>query len=294
MHIANLILRCAVEIEAISKELYADLGGNMSPVDNEGNSRDLYFDTDCIDLLDQEWKICKKQVVISAPSIYLSDPSNTIITPLHKASKRGTSGSKWKQAYQNIKHDRKNSLKMGNIGNLMHAMGSLFLLNIYYKNEEIDLGRVYLSNTVFDSRVGSDLFSVVSFSATGLKMSTMMDDSCISPPPNTDQLEKASYIIKYDDASFRAIHKNFCQDNEITMKNFSESQQLNDYMSTHPDECKGKSINQICLQAGGIDLLRRIISMSNQIQDKSDKKQAILNKHKNIYPKCIYSATVEA
>ena len=31
MHIADLIIRCAVEIEAIAKELYSSLGGNVSP-----------------------------------------------------------------------------------------------------------------------------------------------------------------------------------------------------------------------------------------------------------------------
>ncbi|WP_156177937.1 hypothetical protein [Bacillus sp. SA1-12] len=36
MHIADLIVRCAVEIEAISKELYYELGGNMSPVNVGG------------------------------------------------------------------------------------------------------------------------------------------------------------------------------------------------------------------------------------------------------------------
>ena len=31
MHIADLIVRCSVEIEALSKELYSSLGGNMTP-----------------------------------------------------------------------------------------------------------------------------------------------------------------------------------------------------------------------------------------------------------------------
>lgn len=51
MFIADLIVRCSVEIEALSKELYCMFGGNMSPTDLQGNARDLYFDTDCLDLL---------------------------------------------------------------------------------------------------------------------------------------------------------------------------------------------------------------------------------------------------
>ena len=51
--LGNLLLRCVVEIEAISKELYCRLGGNPNPVDTEtveagkaGKERNLYFDTD--------------------------------------------------------------------------------------------------------------------------------------------------------------------------------------------------------------------------------------------------------
>lgn len=61
MHIADLIVRCAVEIESISKELYKNLGGNMSPIDKERKPRDLYFDTDCLNLLEQNWTLSKKK-----------------------------------------------------------------------------------------------------------------------------------------------------------------------------------------------------------------------------------------
>lgn len=36
MHIADLIVRCAIEIESIAKELYLNLGGNPSPIDSNG------------------------------------------------------------------------------------------------------------------------------------------------------------------------------------------------------------------------------------------------------------------
>lgn len=60
MHIADLIVRCSIEIEAISKELYLQIGGNPSPVNNTGDKRDLYFDTDCLDLLEKQWSLSKK------------------------------------------------------------------------------------------------------------------------------------------------------------------------------------------------------------------------------------------
>ena len=159
MHIADLIIRCAVEIEAIAKELYSSLGGNVSPVDAHGNARDLYFDTDCLDLLEQSWNIGKKQIAVSSINFHFTDKKNRVLTPLHKANKRGTSGSKWKQAYQAVKHDRRNSLKKGNIENLLNALGALFILNVYYRDESFSLGRIFSADS-FDSRLGSDIFSV--------------------------------------------------------------------------------------------------------------------------------------
>ena len=283
MHIADLIVRCAVEIEAISKELYYELGGNTSRVDVvEGKPKDVYFDTDCIELLEQNWKLGKKQISIAATNFYFTDEANKILTPLHKANKRGTSGSKWKQAYQAVKHDRRNSLKKASIENLLHAMGALFILNLYYKNERIDLGRVYMSVQDFDSRGDSEIFSVLCFEATGLSMSPQMDDNSIYQQPGND-LEKSIYIIKYDDKSFIEMHKNHYLDSQITMENFKNSPEIRAYLLEHP-EYRGQSINEICMAAGGVNLLVRIISSKYILQEKDTRSEVILNKHSNIYP----------
>ena len=65
MRIANLIIRCAIEIESISKELYYMNGGNRELYNNEGKIRDLYFDTDCLNLLEKKWNISKKIIIVS-------------------------------------------------------------------------------------------------------------------------------------------------------------------------------------------------------------------------------------
>ena len=77
MYIADLIVRCAIEIEAISKDLYCSLGGNMTPADDQGDPRDLYFDTDCLALLEQKWLLSKKQISVSAINIYFTEEKNT-------------------------------------------------------------------------------------------------------------------------------------------------------------------------------------------------------------------------
>lgn len=281
MYIGDLIIRCSIEIEAISKELYFNLGGNPSPVDANGNKRDLYFDTDCLNLLETKWMLSKKQLIVSASTFYFSDDTNRILAPLHKANKRGTSGSKWKQAYQAVKHDRKNSLKMASIENLLHAMGALFILNLYYKNETFSIGRVYRSNNEFDNRVGSDVFSVFTYKATGLKMSPCMDDSCIYEQPDND-LNKSIYIIKYDDVSFKEMYESNLKDSEITLNNFKNSPEIEKFLIENPDY-KIESINKTCLDAGGDNLLRRIMSF-RYTRNNDTKTEAIINKHSNIYP----------
>ena len=67
-HIADLLVRCCVEIEALSKELYFDNGGVKSRGVN-----DVYFDSDCIGLLNKKWNIGNKTVVISASNFNLSE-----------------------------------------------------------------------------------------------------------------------------------------------------------------------------------------------------------------------------
>lgn len=282
MHIADLIVRCSIEIEAISKELYLAIGGNLTPVDANGNKRDLYFDTDCLDLLEKQWSLSKKQVIVSATTFYFSTGTNRILAPLHKANKRGTSGSKWKQAYQAVKHNRKSSLKMASIENLLYAMGALYILNLYYKDETFDIGRVYMGTNEFDNRVGSDVFSVFNYKATSLSMSRCMDDSCIAQLTDND-LDRSIYIIKYDDNSFREMHKSFCLDDEITLNNYNSSPEIIRFLKENPNY-RMESINTTCMDAGGENLLTKIISFRHTRNNISTRTEAVINKHASIYP----------
>lgn len=152
--IADLLIRCSVEIEAISKDLYDRLGGPPA-----ANETDLYFDTDCLQLLENKWLLSKKRLILSAANFYFESENNRIISPLAKAYRRGTSGSKWKQAYQAVKHNRVKNLKYGNIKNLLHALGALFMLNIYYKDEVFSLEQDSKA-TSFPVNMGSEIFAI--------------------------------------------------------------------------------------------------------------------------------------
>ena len=76
--ITELLIRSVVEVESISKELYF-LNGGPKPDD-----KDLFFDTDCLELLEQKWKLSKKEIYVSSPNLHLDAIENKILTPLHQ------------------------------------------------------------------------------------------------------------------------------------------------------------------------------------------------------------------
>lgn len=102
-HIADLLIRCCVQIEAISKELYYDNGG----VKPRGDSS-IYFDADCLKQIDIKWATHNKRVMVVAPFFNLTKDENRVLRPLKEAHKR--SGTYWEKAYQAVKHDRLASL----------------------------------------------------------------------------------------------------------------------------------------------------------------------------------------
>jgi len=128
----------------------------------------MYFDTVCLAYLDSKWNLDKKVVQVVSPNIYFEKEENKILTPLHKASKCGTSSSDWNKAYQAVKHNRVKELDKGNIKSLLHGLAALFVLNLYYRDEKISGILVTEKNNV-NSSFGSFLFSVKIHKERGLR-----------------------------------------------------------------------------------------------------------------------------
>ena len=82
-HIADLLVRCCVQIEAISKELYFDIGGTKPRGDSS-----LFFDEDCLKLIDMKWQTHNKIVMIVAPFFNFTKDENCILKPLREEHKR--------------------------------------------------------------------------------------------------------------------------------------------------------------------------------------------------------------
>ena len=211
--IGDLLVRTAIEVESLSKVLYFANGGTM-PTD-----RDLYFDTDCMKLLEDKWLLSKKAIFMSSPFFYFKNEENLTLKPLHKAFKRGTSSSKWQQAYQAVKHDRINNLKRGNIGNLLFALGALYILNIYYRDTIFESVADKDASNI-DWGLGSEIFSAkVSHESEGASNDTIYVkkpdyDECIYLVKHTDETAQAFITV------MQGVNK---QINDQTMNDVTQS-----------------------------------------------------------------------
>ncbi len=152
-YIADLLVRCSVQIEAISKELYHDNGGTKLRGD-----KTIFFDEDCLKLIDQKWATHNKRVLVVAPFFNLTKDENKVLRPLKEAHKRG--GTDWEKAYQAVKHDRFASLIFGNVKVVIHALAALYLLNLYYRNDSWVTSIKDVSKA--DYSMNSSLFAVKS------------------------------------------------------------------------------------------------------------------------------------
>ena len=150
-YIADLLVNCCVQIEAISKELYFENGGPK-----KRGEKNIFFDEDCLKWIDIKWETHNKVVLVVAPYFNLTKDENRIIKPLKEAHKR--QGTYWERAYQAVKHDRYSSLQKGNVKALLQALAALFLLNLYYRKESWSVK--YNDIPKIDYSMGSKIFTV--------------------------------------------------------------------------------------------------------------------------------------
>ncbi len=188
--IMDLILRAAAEIESISKELYKLNGGTKTG--------EIKYDNDALVHLNNIWLIDKKEVIISHPNCF---QTTKVILPFVKNETRTGKTYltySWNNAYQNLKHDRANSLHFGSVKYLFDILAALYILNIYYKNEKINLG---LDNTgvSFHTNAGSDLFAII--------LSKEKDGLLDGTYRKNIDFDKAVYFVKMTDDAIQEEEK---------------------------------------------------------------------------------------
>jgi hypothetical protein len=267
--IGDLLVRTAIECEALSKELYHANGGTKP------NGKDLYFDTDCFGLLEEKWRISKKKILVTSPYVYFLNEENRVLNPLHKANKRGSSSSNWQKAYQAVKHDRVKSLKSGNIGNLLLAMGALYILNIYYRNDNFPVVADRKASDI-DWGLGSELFAVkVSSESNGASCRAIYEkkkdyDECIYFVKHTDQTGQAfiDLFAKIEKQVTEETIKNTIQIINEKIKSEDNLSSFEEQIHTIADEQNKKVYNRILQRQGK--------SLANALQ--AFKFEAVLNK----------------
>lgn len=152
--IGDLLVRCCTEIEALIQELTRGKDKDVRETPTVDSSRPIT--TGCrLKYLHNIWGLDKKAVIVSCLSMYFKNENNKYFLPF-KYTKDGYDD--YYSAYNAIKHNRnEKTIYKGNIRYLLRAMASLFLLNMYYKDEIIFLGKNPSLKAVPSS---SDLFAV--------------------------------------------------------------------------------------------------------------------------------------
>ncbi|MDP5200224.1 MULTISPECIES: hypothetical protein [Flavobacterium] len=149
--ISDLILRASAEIESISKELYKSNGGLKTSK--------IKYDSDALEHLNNLWKLDLKSVIVTSVNCFQTLKELKPFIKNETSTFHNGITYTWNNSYQNLKHDRANSLRFGNLKYLFDIMSALYILNLYYKNDTVllynDGGGVN-----FPSNMGSDLFSV--------------------------------------------------------------------------------------------------------------------------------------
>ncbi|MDE5911623.1 MAG: hypothetical protein K2H24_04745 [Clostridia bacterium] len=267
MNFVDLLLRTSAEIESIAKELYEQEGGNMNPVDEEGNSRCLYFDTDCIEYLNEKWSICGKKISITAATVHFEQEENITISPLLNANKRGK--NIWKKAYQSVKHSRKKSFKDASLKNCIYALGALYILNIYLLNEEL-----YRSQDSYPSNFFSPKTDFVPLPDIKADYDYTKYTDCI-------------FLNIFDEKDYKTYFRYRQEEFETLKRMLISSTEYNSYLAKNPNaNFTGMDIFYIYKLVGGIEFAR---NMFDKVPHRADimvinaKTKRVLNKNQIIY-----------
>ena len=143
LDIADLIVRCVVEVESIAKAIYR--------IENEAEPK---TPGDCFTWMEDKWGISKKKVVVVSPYLHFKEMKSFLPFDYKKKSKED-----YYSIYNAIKHDRGKNIRKASVYALVRALGALFLLNIYFNNERLPLQDDHYGMSI-DRTFGSSFFSI--------------------------------------------------------------------------------------------------------------------------------------
>lgn len=264
VRISDLLIRCNVEIESLIKELHKRNFPNEKPLDKVG---------DMLVALNKAWTLEKKQVLIISTNMHFSK-TYSLFCPFYYSRK---DGNDFYSAYNAIKHDRASNFeKYATIHYLIRALGALYLLNLYYREEEF--GNLK-NNYKLDSSLGSKIFS---FHTEILKPKYPVKQYTFS---KNEELS-ALYIIKPVVESYSEYYKEFDgilpkQKKIIKSAGYiMEKDENGNELEISYDE-----LYKIALEYGGAELIKSISELENSATKKYQTMAytAIINKSCEVY-----------
>lgn len=261
--ISDLILRASAEIESISKELYKSNGGTKTD--------HIKYDSDALFHLNSIWKLDKKIIIISSQNCFQTIKELKPFVQNEISTIHGRQTYSWNISYQNLKHDRANSLNFGSVKYLFDIMSALFILNLYYKNQTILLyGDSSAVNFPID--LGSDLFSI--------KLHNYIGYDGILTYQKSPDFDECLYLVKYTEEYL----------NEVEISSKFASDKMNKLFNIHPKFIEYQRYHNLQEYSGenllwdvlGQDDYVKLISEANKEYFEVLKRtqwMGVLNKH---------------
>lgn len=256
--IADLLVRCNVEAESLIRELYKQ---------NKGSSTSKIGSM--LVSLNDDWSLDKKQVSIISPKMHYSSQCASFC-PYNYNDK---DENDFYSAYNAVKHDMAGNFeKYATIHYLLRALGALFLLNIYYRQEVFQLQK---TSILLDSSLGSKIFA---FKTKVLSPKYPFKEQILS---SDDEL-RALYIIKPSINSYQEYYQEFTN----VFAKQKETLKSGGYLAPTDENGEEQDISYdevyaVAGKIGGADMVKRI----SAIEQPATKKygalsfEAILNKY---------------
>lgn len=166
LDIADLIIRCAIEIESLAKDIFRRENGSSPSSPSE-----------CFSWMENNWKISQKEVIVHSPLFHFDT-----LGSLCPFDYKNGSEEDYYSTYNAIKHDRAKNINNATVDILIRALGALYILNIYFEHIRIPLNDDRHAVKV-DKTFGSEVFEIQFFPCPEVELFTseenIVKDKCI-------------------------------------------------------------------------------------------------------------------
>lgn len=262
VRISDLLIRCNVEVESLIRELYKINYKEISSKVGE-----------MLVKLNNEWSLERKLVSIISTNMHYSAEYSSFCPFFYDKNDENDFYS----AYNAIKHDRSSNFeKYATIHYLLRALGALYILNIYYRQEEFNN---LTNNFKLDSSLGSRIFS---FHTKVLNPKYPVKNQILS----SDEELRAFYIIKplkkhyYE--YYNEFDRVFLKQKEVLRAAGFVPEKDED---GDPHEISYDEVYKIAVSLESVELIKKISELETPAIKKHQEIlfKATINKHQKIY-----------